>query len=131
MGFYGPVPLFSTSSAGRDYSLKALFHEGWASPGMRDIPNQNAGSPLGVGIAIECRSNQERIIAADAYSRKRIPIQTKTLLSRVVIEAPDDKKVTIGIEIANGRIVSVPREAIVSARALHHPQSAIAARHGT
>ena len=98
---------------------------------MRDIPNQNAGSSFSVGIAIKCRFSQERIIAADAYSRKRISIQTKTLLSRVLIEAPDDKKATTRIEIANGRIVNVPREAIVSARALHHPQSAISVRHGT
>ena len=74
-GLDGPVLLVSTSSAGRDYPLRSLLHEAWASAGMGDIPNHNAGSHLGVRIAIECRSDQERIIAADAHSRKRIPFR--------------------------------------------------------
>ena len=121
-GIDGPVPLVSTSSTGRDYPLRPLLQEAWASAGVEKIPNPNAGSPLGVGDAIECRSNKERIIATDAYSMKGVSIQTNTVVSRVVIEQQDDKKVATGIELANGRIINVQREVIVSAGALHTPK---------
>ena len=64
----------------------------------------------------------ERIIATNAYSMKGISIQTNTLVSRVVIEQQDDKKVATGVELANGKIINVQREAIVSAGALHTPK---------
>ena len=121
-GFEGPIPLVSTSSTGRDYPLKPLLQEAWASAGVEKIPNPNAGSPLGVGDAIECRSNKERIISTDAYSIEGVSVQTDTLVSRVVIEQQDGKKVATGVELANGRIINVQREVIVSAGALHTPK---------
>ena len=119
-GLDDPVPLVSTSSVGRGYPLRSLLQEAWTSAEDEKILNPNAGSPLDVRDAIEPRSDHDRIIATDAYSRKQISIQTNTLLGPVVIEEQDDKKVATGIEIANGIIVDVQRVVIVSAGAVRH-----------
>lgn len=121
-GFDGPVPLVSTSSTGRDYPLRSLLQEAWMSAGVERITNPNSGSPLGIGDAIECRANRERIMAHDAYPLKGVHVLTESMVSRVIIDDWEDSKVASGIELTDGRVISAQREIILSAGAIHTPK---------
>ena len=121
-GLDGPVPFVSTKSTSRDYPLKSLLQEAWTAAGVEKIINANSGSPLGIGDAIECRANRERIIATDVYPLKDVHVHTETLVSRVVVEERGGEKVATGVELGDGRIMNAQREVILSAGALHTPK---------
>ena len=76
---------------------------------------------IGVGDPVKCRSKVERLIATLAHSMKRISIQTNTLISRVVMEQQDDKRVATGVELANGKVITSNVGLSCSAGPLHTP----------
>ena len=121
-GLEGPVPLVSTASTGRDYPLKGLLQEAWQSAGIEKIADANSGSPLGIGDAIECRANRERIIATEVYPIKGVHVLTETLVSRVIVEELDGKNVATGVDLVDGRTMNAQRQVILSAGALHTPK---------
>lgn len=121
-GLEGPVPLVSTASTNRDYPLRSLLQEAWSSVGVEKITNPNSGSPLGVGDAIECRANRERIISTSVYPLKGVQVYTETLVNRIVLEERDGRQVATGVEIDDGKVMKAEREVILSAGALHTPK---------
>ena len=90
--------------------------------GVERIADPNSGSPLGIGDAIECRENLERVIASNAYSLKGVQVLTETLVSRVIIEDIKGEKKAAGVELADGRAILANREVIVSGGAIHTPK---------
>ena len=125
-GLDGPVPLVSTASTKRDYPLRGLLQEAWSSVGIGKITNPNSGSPLGVGDAIECRANRQRIISTNVYPLKGVQVYTETLVKQITLEQQDGRQVATGVEIDDGRIIKAEREVILSAGALHYAKSALA-----
>ena len=121
-GLEGPVPLVSTTSTKRDYPLRGLLQDAWSSAGVEKITNPNSGSPLGVGDAIECRANRERIISTNVYPLKGVDVYTETLVRRVVLEEQNGRQVATGVETTDGMILKADREVILSAGALHTPK---------
>ena len=90
--------------------------------GVDRIADPNSGSPLGIGDAIECRENLQRVIASDAYSLKGVQVLTDSLVGRVLVEDVNGKKKATGIELADGRILLASREVIVAGGAIHTPK---------
>ncbi|KAL9125523.1 MAG: hypothetical protein Q9217_005280 [Psora testacea] len=119
----GPIPLVSTKSTGRLYPLRDLLASAWMDAGVERIADPNSGSPLGIGDAIECRQNLERVIASDVYNLKGVQVLTETLVSRVLIEDVEGTKTATGVELANGHhTLRAEREVILSGGAIHTPK---------
>ena len=51
-----------------------------------------------------------------------VRVMTETLVNRVIIEKRDRSQVAIGVELANGEILSAKKEVIISAGAYRTPQ---------
>ena len=118
----GPIPLVSTKSTGRQYPLRDLLASAWMDAGVERIADPNSGSPLGIGDAIECRANLERVIASDAYSLKGVQVLTETLVSRVIMENVDGKNKATGVQLEDGRAILAEREVVISGGAIHTPK---------
>ena len=121
-GLEGLVLLVSTASTKRDYALRGRLQKAWSSAGVEKITNPNSGSPLGVGDAIECHANGERINATNVYQLKGVSVYTETLVNRIVLEEQHGQQVATDVETADGRITKAEREVILSAGAPRSPK---------
>ena len=121
-GLSGPVPLVSTTSTDRHYPLRQPLEDAWKAAGVVRLTNANSGSPLGIGDAIECRSNRERVISSNVYPLTNVHVLPETLVSRVLVQDRDGKKVATGVELADGNIELARREIIISAGGMHTPK---------
>ena len=121
-GCDGPIPLVSTESTGRHYPVRDLLASAWVDAGIPRIGDPNNGSPLGIGDAIECRQNLQRVILSDVYPLNGVQVLTETLVGRVRVEDVDGKTRATGVQLADGRTLLADREVILSAGAIHTPK---------
>lgn len=121
-GFDGPITTSSVTSSGRKYPLRSLVKNAWATLGVEEISDINAGDPLGLGEICDNRRDNLRQSASVLYSLEGVELWDKTLVKRVIIEERGGGKVATGVELADGRFVSVRKEVIISAGAYRTPQ---------
>ena len=121
-GSGGPIPLVSTESTGRNYPLRGQLASAWEAAGVRRIADPNTGSPLGIGDAVECRQNLQRVTLSDVYPLDKVQVLTETLVDKILIEEVDGSKRASGVQLADGKILLAGREVILSAGAIHTPK---------
>lgn len=129
-GRSGPIHNITTtaSSPDRKYGLREPIRNAWKRLGVQEIADGNDGSPLGLAELTENWHNGQRQLSGEAYEiskKPNITVKTETLVKRVVLshkDSPSGVKVATGVELADGTILNVSREVIVSAGAYRTPQ---------
>ena len=114
-GFSGPI---HTSSGGRDYPLREPVKEALLSTGLKFNPDMNSGDPNGVAQLVENWHEASRQHAAICYDLKGVYVLTNTIVERVRLE----NSKAIGVELADGQLLTASKEVILSCGALRTPQ---------
>ena len=102
--------------------MREQIKAAWAAAGIKHVTDANSGSPQGLGELVENKDNGKRQLASTAYSMAGVEVMTETLVQRVLIHSRGIAKVATGVELANGRKLSVTKEVILSAGAYRTPQ---------
>jgi choline dehydrogenase-like flavoprotein len=121
-GLDGGMYTCSNTSTGRKYPLRQMVKAAWESLGLKEVPDANSGSPQGFSEVVENRRDGLRQLASEVYPLNGVQVITDTLVNRVIIGKRDGKQVAIGVELANGEILSAKKEIIISAGAYRTPQ---------
>ena len=94
----------------------------YATIGINENTDGNAGSNLGLSEVVESRINGSRVVASDSYPLHGVQLMPDTLVKRVLIEGKYGKMVATGVELADGKLYHAKREVILSAGAFRTPQ---------
>ena len=123
-GTDGPVNIESVTYTGRKYPLRELIKNAYVSAGFSETPDLNGGSPAGIAELVENRTDGKRTLAQAAYSLSGMQLLTESLVSRVLIEVSSEsnKKLAVGVELADGRQLRAKIEIIVCCGAYRTPQ---------
>ena len=123
-GFEGPIHTasISGSNSNRKYPLREPLLEGWKKVGVHRIQDGNMGSQLGIAEMIENWRDGKRQMTRNAYELSGVQILTETLVHRIIIEERNGDQVATGVLLADGRVISVKKEVILSAGVYRTPQ---------
>lgn len=114
----------SVTSSGRHYPLRETILNAWKHVGLKEIPDGNTGAPQGVAELVENRLDGLRQLTSAAYPLKGAHIMTETLVARILLSESKLGKVATGVELVDGRKMSVKAggEVLVCAGAYRSPQ---------
>lgn len=121
-GFEGPISTTGVLVSGRKYPLQEMVRQSWEEVGVKEINDINGGSPLGLGEVVDNRKDGERQLASELYPLDGVRVMDETLVKKVLIQERDGKKVGVGVQLADGRILKAQMEIIVSAGAYRTAQ---------
>lgn len=116
-GFDGPI---HTTASARKYPLREKLHSAFIKgTGLPATTDANGGNPIGIAPYTEnWHPNGKRQPAGKAYGLNGVDILTNSLVRRVILEGNTAK----GVELADGRTITVRREVIISCGSIRTPQ---------
>ncbi|KAI4195784.1 MAG: hypothetical protein LQ350_006978 [Teloschistes chrysophthalmus] len=106
-GFQGPMHTCSVTSSGRHYPLRETILNAWKSIGLKEVADANNGAPQGVAELVENRCDGLRQLTSVAYPLTGAQIMTETYVARITLDDNKLGKVTTGVELADGRRLSI------------------------
>ena len=123
-GFDGPIHVISVSASdpNRLYGLRQPLLDAWTELGVR-FNSDPAGSTAGISEYTECWRDGHRQPAYQAYGIGGITILTDTRVDRVVFSKDKGgEPVASGVQLSDGRIITVRKEVVISAGTFRTPQ---------
>ncbi|KAL9579653.1 MAG: hypothetical protein Q9212_004980 [Teloschistes hypoglaucus] len=123
-GFQGPMHIYFVTSSGRHYPLRETILNAWKSIGLKEVADANNGAPQGVAELVENRCDGLRQLTSVAYPLTGAQIMTETYVARITLHDNKLGKVATGVELANGRRLSIKEsgEVLLCGGAYRSPQ---------
>ncbi|KAL8716827.1 MAG: hypothetical protein Q9225_005877 [Loekoesia sp. 1 TL-2023] len=129
--YQGLLPYFRRSehhfdpNADREqHGFQGPMHTSSKHLGLKEIPDANNGAPQGVAELVENRRDGLRQITSVAYPLNGAHIMTETFVARIILSDSELGKVATGVELADGRQLSVKAsgEVLLCGGAYRSPQ---------
>jgi len=114
----------SVSVSGRQYPLRDTILNAWKRLGLAQVSDANNGAPQGIAELVENRRDGLRQLTSVAYPLKGAQIKTETMVHRIILRDDKKGKIATGVELANGRQISVKTggEVLLCGGAYRSPQ---------
>jgi choline dehydrogenase-like flavoprotein len=109
------------SSTGRKFPLRETVLKLWSNLEIPHIHDLNDGQPQGISDLVENWRDGKRQMAQSVYPLQGVRVITSTFVRRILF---NDKKIAMGVELANGERVDLNEggQVIISAGTYRTPQ---------